>query len=122
MIWNGTDYVGRRCPYCNREMAPEGRTRPTKDHVLPRHARRADPRLQRPNALSIGVQGVPPIVIVCWACNHSKGGLRLAQWLLKLEERGDFRAVHVKRFLDERERKRAAAITRQLPLGPIKEV
>lgn len=52
------EFGGKPCPRCGRNMVPDTRTRPTKDHIIPR---------SRGGTLDAGVQ------IMCWECNQRKG-------------------------------------------------
>jgi len=80
---------GRPCPYCGVPMTRQGKYRATRDHVMPR-------------ALGHDLNN-GNCAIVCFRCNNEKADLTLEQWFYRLAHLSDRRALHVLRFLEQRE-------------------
>lgn len=77
-------HLHKRCPYCDVPMLG-GRTRPTKDHCVPR---------SRGGDLNDG-----NMVIVCWGCNTAKGDRTIIEFHADLLAVQDPRAAHVGVFI-----------------------
>ena len=77
--------IGTRCPYCNHVMETN-RHKPTRDHIHPKS-----------RGGSFATPGNK--VIACEPCNTDKGSLSLRQFLAKLQDSQDRRALYVAAFM-----------------------